>query len=278
MKTVAVTGSFDDLRSQHVRFLEEASKLGAVHVMLWSDEIVAALTGKPPKFPLPERHYLLQAIRYVRNVVQIDDLPYDPDALPGIAGLLPDIWSVAEADDTDSKRAFCAAHGIAHHVFSATDLKGFPEAPIVVDCASPWSMGHRPSVIVTGCYDWLHSGHVRFFEEVSELGELIVTVGNDANVRHLKGAGHPLQTQDERRYMVGAIRFVSQALVTSGHGWMDAEPEIERLKPDMYAVNEDGDVPEKRTFCQAHGLKYVVLKRTPKDGLSKRSSTDLRGF
>ena len=139
-------------------------------------------------------------------------------------------------------------------------------------------MVHRPSVIVTGCYDWLHSGHVRFFEEVAELGDLYVAVGNDANVRHLKGAGHPLQCQDERRYMVGAIRYVTQALITSGHGWMDAEPEIQRLKPDTYAVNEDGDVPEKRAFCQAHGLAYAVLKRTPKDGLSKRSSTDLRGF
>ena len=59
---------------------------------------------------------------------------------------------------------------------------------------------------------------------------------------------------------------------------MDAEPEIERTAPDIYVVNEDGDKPEKRAFCAEHGLEYVVLKRTPKDGLSKRSSTDLRGF
>ena len=278
MKTVAVTGSFDDLRSQHVRFLEEAGKLGAVHVLLWSDEMVAALTGKLPKFPLAERHYLLQAIRYVKGVGQIDSLPYNPDALPSIAGLQPDIWAVAEADDNDGKRTFCAAHGIAYRVFSAADLGGFPRPQDAAEPHGPSSIVHRPSVIVTGCYDWLHSGHVRFFEEVAELGDLYVAVGNDANVRHLKGAGHPLQCQDERRYMVGAIRYVTQALITSGHGWMDAEPEIQRLKPDTYAVNEDGDVPEKRAFCQAHGLAYAVLKRTPKDGLSKRSSTDLRGF
>lgn len=276
MKTVAVCGAFDNLRSRDVRFLEEAGKLGAVHVLLWSDEMVVALTGKLPKFPLAERHYLLQAIRYVQGVAQIDSLPYNPDALPSIAGLQPDIWAVAEADDNDGKRTFCAAYGIACRVFSAADLGGFPAPP--VEEPSPRAVSHRPSVIVTGCYDWLHSGHVRFFEEVAELGDLYVAVGNDANVRHLKGAGHPLQCQDERRYMAGAIRYVTQALITSGHGWMDAEPEIERLKPDMYAVNEDGDVPEKRAFCQAHGLAYVVLKRTPKDGLAKRSSTDLRGF
>ncbi len=133
-------------------------------------------------------------------------------------------------------------------------------------------------MLVTGCYDWLHSGHVRFFEEAAQLGDLYVVVGNDVNVRYLKGEGHPLISQDERRYMVQAIRFVKQALITSGLGWMDAEPEIAWVKPDIYLVNEDGDKPEKRAFCQEHGLEYVVLKRLPKDGLPRRESTHLRGF
>ena len=60
MKTVAVHGAFDNLRSRDVRFLEEASKLGAVHVLLWSDAIVAAMTEKPLAFPLAERHYLIR--------------------------------------------------------------------------------------------------------------------------------------------------------------------------------------------------------------------------
>ena len=174
---------------------------------------------------------------------------------------------------------------MVYRVFTAEDLAGFPESTENTRNAirnTQYAIRHspsaRPKVIVTGCYDWLHSGHVRFFEEVSELGDLYVAAGNDANVRHLKGEGHPLQCQEERRYMVGAIRYVTQALITSGHGWMDAEPDIERLKPAMYAVNEDGDKPEKRAFCAEHGLEYVVLKRTPKAGLSKRSSTDLRGF
>jgi len=46
----------------------------------------------------------------------------------------------------------------------------------------------------------------------------------------------------------------------------------------MYVVNEDGDQPEKREFCHAHGLEYVVLKRQPHPGLPRRTSTQLRGF
>jgi len=67
-------------------------------------------------------------------------------------------------------------------------------------------------------------------------------------------------------------------LVSSGHGWLDAEPEMKIIKPDIYAVNEDGDVPEKRDYCAKHGLQYLVLKRTPAPGLPRRSSTDLRGY
>jgi hypothetical protein len=59
---------------------------------------------------------------------------------------------------------------------------------------------------------------------------------------------------------------------------MDAEPEIEWIAPTHYVVNEDGDQPEKRVFCEQRGIEYVVLKRVPQAGLPARSSTALRGF
>ena len=97
-------------------------------------------------------------------------------------------------------------------------------------------------------------------------------------MRDLKGAPHPLFGEDERRYMVQSVRFVTRAFINSGSGWLDAAPDIERLKPDYYIVNEDGDRPEKRRFCDEHGLEYVVLRRLPRSGLPSRESTILRGF
>ncbi len=277
MKKVIVTGSFDDLRSRDIRFLEEAAKLGAVHVLLWSDEIVSSLEKKTPKFPMEERFYLLRAIRYVSQVAPAD--PVERDAIPGVDQIRPEMWLVDERDDNAQKRAYCQSRGLAYRVVKEDDLKSFPAER--VDAAAnqaPDKQEGRKKVIVTGCFDWFHSGHVRFFEEVSARGDLYVVVGHDKNVRLLKGAGHPMFSQDKRRYMVQSIRHVKQALVSTGHGWLDAEPEIDRIKPDMYAVNEDGDKPEKRTFCEKHDLEYVVLKRTPKEGLPKRESTALRGF
>jgi bifunctional ADP-heptose synthase (sugar kinase/adenylyltransferase) len=74
------------------------------------------------------------------------------------------------------------------------DLTGFP----LVRLDDPKGQPSRKKILVTGRYDWFHSGRVRFFEGVSGLGDLYVVVGSDANVRLLKGDGHPMFSQDER--------------------------------------------------------------------------------
>jgi cytidyltransferase-like protein len=274
MKTVFVTGSFDNIRSRHIRLLEEASKLGEVCVRLWSDETALRLEGQAPQFPLDERLYIMNAIRYVSYVEICPDEAVEADSLPCVSGIQPDVWVVDEAANNPAKPAFCASQGIEYIVIPEAGLRAFPEwSP-----AEKYPASSRKKVIVTGCFDWLHSGHVRFFEEVAELGELYVGVGQDANLRLLKGEGHPLFPEAERRYMVQSIRYVKEALITSGHGWMDAEPEIKRVGIDAYAVNDDGDKPKKRSFCAENGLEYVVLQRKPREGLPLRQSTNLRGF
>jgi cytidyltransferase-like protein len=273
MKIVAVAGSFDNLRSKHVRFLEEAAKYGSVYVALWRDETVRELEGKPPKFPERERAYLLQSLRFVDRVTLVSGW-IKPDTLSGFEAIKPDAWIAEQRSDTPGKRGYSEAHGIEYHVIADADLNGFPVPPFMPPTVH--SSGKR--VIVTGSYDWFHSGHVRFFEEASTLGDLYVVVGHDANIKLLKGDGHPLLSQAERLYMVRAVRHVHQATISTGHGWLDAEPEIAIVKPDFYVVNEDGDKPEKRDFCVERGIEYVVLKRIPKEGLPKRESTELRGF
>lgn len=276
MKSVFVTGSFDNLRARDLRFLQEASRLGALHVVLWSDREVESLEGHAPEFSEQERLYLLEAIRYVDRVT-LSDGAAARDALAFPPGSLPAVWAVDERSASEAGEAFCRSRGLEYRVFKASDLEGFPEGDTPRENPEGGSTG-RKKVVVTGCYDWFHSGHVRFFEEVSELGDLYVVVGHDENLRLLKGEGHPMFPAEVRRYIVGSVRHVRRALISSGHGWMDAEPEIARIRPDMYAVNEDGDRPEKREFCRTHGIEYVVLQRTPKAGLPRRESTHLRGF
>jgi len=283
-RQVIVAGAFDDLRAKQIRFLEEAARLGEVTALLWADALVQQEQGTSPKFPQAERAYFLQAIRFVHQVVLVENAEcrmqnaeIEADLISVAvekAGVKPDLLAVSEAQDSAVTRADRRAQGIDYRVLREEDLRGLPEhAP-----EQPGSAGGRRKVLVTGCYDWVHSGHVRFFEEVSTYGDLYVVVGHDANIRLLKGPGHPFFPQAERRYVVGAIRHVTQALIATGDGWVDAEPEIQRLKPDIYAVNEDGDRGGKREYCAKLGLEYLVLKRTPAPGLPPRTSTDLRGF
>jgi cytidyltransferase-like protein len=270
---VAVTGRFDDPRSPALRFLQEAARLGEVTVLLWPDDMGGEPDGAPCKFPLAERAYFLRALRYVKQVLAVTG-PVAANSLPRAPGFHPGLWVVEEARAGPAQREFCGKEKLPWRVIGGEQLRGFPPA---ARAAAPAGAA-RKRVIVTGTFDWFHSGHVRFFEEAGGLGDLSVVVGHDANIRLLKGGGHPLYPQEERRYMVQSIRFVTEALISTGHGWLDAAPEIERLKPDIYAVNEDGDQGGKREFCREHGIEYRVLKRTPAPGLPRRSSTELRGF
>ena len=38
-------------------------------------------------------------------------------------------------------------------------------------------------VFVSGCYDLLHSGHVEFFRQAAEYGDLYVGIGSDATIQ-----------------------------------------------------------------------------------------------
>ncbi len=121
----------------------------------------------------------------------------------------------------------------------------------------------------------LHSGHVAFFKEASAYGDLYVGIGSDATIEGLKGR-KPVYSENERLYMVRAIRHVKEAYINSGSGMMDFVETVERVRPDVFVVNEDGDSEIKRDFCRERGIEYVVLKRVPEEGLEARSTTSIR--
>ena len=135
MKRVIVSGAFDDLRFRDYRFIEEASKLGTLHVLLWSDDAVKAATGTAPKFPQAEREYSMQAIRYVSSITLLHGAN-NPDALPKIdAEPAPDIWAVPQSADTPAKRAWASKSGtgLGYRVISDATLNIVPPAPPVPD-------------------------------------------------------------------------------------------------------------------------------------------------
>ena len=130
-------------------------------------------------------------------------------------------------------------------------------------------------VFVSGCYDLLHSGHVEFFRQAAQYGDLYVGIGSDRTILHYKHH-RTVYPEQERLFMVKAIRYVKDAFINDGDGVMDFVQTVDRLKPDVFVVNADGASETKRRFCAERGIEYVVLERVPADGLAARSSTALK--
>lgn len=130
-------------------------------------------------------------------------------------------------------------------------------------------------VFVSGCYDLLHNGHVEFFRQASQYGDLYVGIGSDQTIlgyKHHK----TFYPEQERLFMVKSIKYVKDAYINAGDGIMDFVPTIDIVKPDIFVVNADGSSETKRQFCEERGIEYVVLQRTPAEGLTARSSTDIK--
>ena len=117
-------------------------------------------------------------------------------------------------------------------------------------------------VLVSGCYDLLHSGHIAFFKEAAGYGDLYVSVGSDENIQLLKDHG-PHFSEQERVYMINAVKYVKEAFVATGSGMLDYEPEMARVKPDYFVVNHDGFEKQKQELCDKYGVELVLLERIP---------------
>ena len=134
---------------------------------------------------------------------------------------------------------------------------------------------NEKKVLVSGCYDLLHAGHIAFFKTAAQFGKLFVAVGADENVRILKGKA-PYYSQEERVYMVNSVRYVENAFIASGSGMLDFEPDMERIRPDIFIVNYDGHTSDKEALCQKIGIEYKIMERIPESGLPARASSSTK--
>lgn len=111
-------------------------------------------------------------------------------------------------------------------------------------------------VLVGGCFDVLHYGHVYFLKKAKELGNiLIVALESDENTRKLKGPKRPIHTQKQRAEMLKSLRFVDKVITLPPmKSDLDYKKLVRRVNPDIIAVTY-GDT--KNT----HGVKTIVLPK-----------------
>lgn len=92
-------------------------------------------------------------------------------------------------------------------------------------------------VFTNGCFDILHSGHIKYLEKAKSFGDiLIVGLNSDSSVKRLKGEQRPINSQDERAILLSALSFVDFVVVFEEDTPYEL---IEFLKPEILVKGED---------------------------------------
>lgn len=97
-------------------------------------------------------------------------------------------------------------------------------------------------VFTNGCFDLLHVGHVRSFEEARSFGDrLIVAVNRDASVRRIKGPKRPIVSERQRAELVAALACVDWVVLFGEETPLRL---IRTLRPDVLAKGGDWKLDE----------------------------------
>ena len=115
------------------------------------------------------------------------------------------------------------------------------------------------NVAVVGAFDDLKSRDVRLLQAAAELGKVQVLLPADETIHSLDGRP-PRFPQEERRYLMQAIRYVSDVQLVLGLQSGDSLPAGEFQQPDIWVVGQAEDNQVKRNEVAARGVAYKVIK------------------
>ncbi len=114
-------------------------------------------------------------------------------------------------------------------------------------------------VATGGCFDLLHTGHVRLLHRARQLGDaLVVLLNSDASVRALKGPSRPVMAQADRARVLCALACVDAVVIFDE---TSPEQKLEQLRPDVWVKGGDyaeSDLPEA-PVVRSHGGDIVLL-------------------
>jgi cytidyltransferase-like protein len=131
-------------------------------------------------------------------------------------------------------------------------------------------------VAISGGFDPIHIGHVRYIQEARKLGDkLVVILNNDNWLKNKKG--REFMEERERKEIVEAISGVDKVIITRhSKNTKDRSvcKELAKINPDIFANGGDrfaDNIPEFK-LCQKLGIKMVFNVGR---GGKIRSSSDL---
>ncbi len=115
-------------------------------------------------------------------------------------------------------------------------------------------------VLVGGCFDILHYGHIYFLKKASKLGNyLIVALESDEKVKKIKGPKRPIHTQKKRAEILKSLRFVNKVIS------LPPSPDyihlVKRIKPNIIACDEEDKLLKHREKYESMGVEIVIIPK-----------------
>lgn len=123
------------------------------------------------------------------------------------------------------------------------------------------NLQHKKLVLVGGCFDMLHYGHIQFLKHAKSFGEhLVVALESDENVRRRKGENRPIHSQNQRKEMLLALSFVDEVLsLPTMQNDTDYQNLVLSIRPSVIAVTE-GDPYLSHKQKQAKEIEALVIE------------------
>lgn len=119
-------------------------------------------------------------------------------------------------------------------------------------------------VLVGGCFDFIHFGHISFLKHAKALGNyLIVALESDENVRRMKGNTRPIHTQIQRKEMLESLSFVDEIIALQP---MNSDAQyvelVEKIHPHVIAIADDDPIADKKQKqADKVGAKLVIIPK-----------------
>lgn len=119
-------------------------------------------------------------------------------------------------------------------------------------------------VLVGGCFDILHPGHVIFLEKAKKIGDwLIVLLESDEKIKKLKGMNRPVHNQQQRAQILKALKFVDEVILLP---YLETEQQydsfVQKINPDIIAATEgDPQNHHKKRSAERVGAKFKCVTK-----------------
>lgn len=114
------------------------------------------------------------------------------------------------------------------------------------------------TVFTNGCFDILHAGHVEYLQKSKALGDkLIVGLNSDESVRSLKGFNRPINSQEDRKTVLLALRCVDEVIIFDEDSPYRL---ISKLKPNILTKGGDYDINKIRSRSLVDEVVIIPFK------------------